>query len=183
MERWTVGAITLTLKSVRQSPVEEVCSALGISDELLTMVVMRLQGDLGGGMVLTFDENDGRRLAATLAGCPVSTDPNWNDLEISALSETGNILGCAYLNALTEFSDTPLLPSPPYFLQDYGVSILEPLLVEQAVRCDTVLICEIGFRWANQEPAWRLLFVPTEEMRHNWEEMALQAKGEDGFRD
>ena len=37
--------------------------------------------------------------------------PEWSELEKSALTETGNILGCAYVNALTRLIGTDLVPS------------------------------------------------------------------------
>ena len=67
---------------------------------LLTMVVLSLEGKIGGEMILTFDNENGRHLAASLLRRPVGDDPQWSDLEKSALTETGNILGCAYMNAI-----------------------------------------------------------------------------------
>ena len=104
MCRWTDGLITLTLDEVREIPLEDVCTQLNLGDELLIMVVLSLQGEVGGEMILTFDEQNGRQLAASLLGRPSSQDPEWNDLEKSALTETGYILGCAYMNAITRLT-------------------------------------------------------------------------------
>ncbi len=165
MCRWTDGLITLTLDEVREIPLEDVCSELDINDELRTMVVLRLRGDIGGEMILTFDEKNGRQLAASLLGQPTSEDSRWNDLEKSALTETGNILGCAYINAITRLIDQELIPSAPYFIQDYGASVLQQALIAQAITCDEVLVCRTGFHREGEELNWRVLFVPTEAMR------------------
>jgi chemotaxis protein CheC len=66
MCRWTDGLITLTLDEVREIPLETVCEELHFSDDLLTMVVLSLEGELGGEMLLTFDQENGRQLAASL---------------------------------------------------------------------------------------------------------------------
>jgi chemotaxis protein CheC len=110
MCRWTGGLITLTLDELRAAPVERVCEELGIGDETLTMVVLQLTGELGGHMVLAFDDVNGRRLAAGLLGREVETSPEWTELEQSALNETGNILACAYLNAVTRLVGVDLIP-------------------------------------------------------------------------
>lgn len=165
MCRWTDGLITLSLDEVRELPLEAACAALNIGDELLTMVVLTLQGDVGGDMILTFDEENGRRLAASLLGRPVNTDPEWSDIEKSALTETGNILGCAYMNAINRLIDRELVPSAPYFIQDYGASVLEQALMKQAMTSDTVLVCRTGFHRQGEDLAWRVLFVPTEALR------------------
>ena len=96
------------------------------------MVVLNLEGEIGGSMVLTFNEENGRQLAASLLQTEPTPGPDWNELEQSALTETGNILGCAYVNAITRLIDHELMPSPPYFVQDYGASVVEQALVAQA---------------------------------------------------
>ncbi len=170
MCRWTDGLITLTLDEVREIPLEDVCGELSLGDELLTMVVLSLEGEIGGEMILTFDDENGRQLVASLLGRPFDSQDGWSDLEKSALTETGNILGCAYMNALTRLIDHELLPSAPYFIQDYGASVLEQALMAQAMTCDKVLICRTGFHREGEELNWRVLFVPTDQMRKAMEQ-------------
>jgi len=169
MCRWTNGLITLTLDEVREIPLEDVCQEMDIQDELLTMVVLSLEGELGGAMILTFDEENGRELVASLLNRQTDTSTPWSDLEKSALTETGNILGCAYMNALTRLIDHGLVPSPPYFIQDYGASVLQQALMAQAMTANQVLICRTGFHRQGEELNWRVLFVPTQRMREAME--------------
>jgi chemotaxis protein CheC len=165
MSRWTDGLITLSFDEVREIPLEEVCFELNLGDELLTMVVLSLEGEIGGQMILTFDEPNGRQLAASLLGRPVGREAQWSELEKSALTETGNILGCAYMNALTRLIGSELIPSAPYFIQDYGASVLQQALLPQVMAGDQVLICRTGFHRQGEELNWRVIFVPTEGMR------------------
>jgi chemotaxis protein CheC len=170
MCRWTEGLITLTLDEVREIPLENVCAELCLGDELLTMVVLSLEGEIGGAMILTFDHENGRQLAASLLKRPVNASPDWSELEQSALTETGNILGCAYMNALTRLINAELVPTAPYFLQDYGASVLQQALAAQAMSSDRVLICRTGFHRSGADLNWRVLFVPSEAMRRAMEE-------------
>ena len=169
MCRWTDGLITLTLDEVREIPMEDVCSELNIEDELLTMVVLSLEGEVGGEMILTFDDTNGRQLVASLLGRDVADTDEWTDLEKSALTETGNILGCAYMNAITRLIDHELVPSAPYFIQDYGASVLQQALMAQAMTTDTVLVCRTGFHREGAELNWRVIFVPTDSLRRTME--------------
>lgn len=170
MCRWTDGLITVTLDEVREIPLEDVAGELNIGDELLTMVVLALRGEIGGNMILVFDDDSARQLAASLLGREPETDPEWTEPEKSALTETGNILGCAYMNALTRLINNELVPSAPYFIQDYGASVLQQALMAQALTCDELLICRIGFRYKNRQLDWRVLFVPTQAMRRAMEQ-------------
>ena len=141
MCRWTDGLITVTLDEVRQIALEEVSVELDIGDELLTMVVLTLQKEVGGNLILVFDEPGGRQLVASLLGREAGTEPEWSDIEKSALTETGNIFGCAYVNALSRLIGTDLAPSAPYFIQDFGASVLQQAVMAQALTSDTLLLC------------------------------------------
>jgi len=165
MCRWTNGLITVTLDELRLIALEEVGDELDIGDELLTMVVLTLNGDVGGNLVLVFDELNARQLAASLLGREAGINPDWSELEKSALTETGNILGCAYVNALTRLIGMDLIPSAPYFIQDYGASVVQQAVMTQALTSDRLLLCQIGFRRKGQELDWRVVFVPTQGMQ------------------
>jgi len=165
MCRWTSGLITVMLDEVREIPLESVTTEVNVGEDLLTMVVLTLQGDVGGNLILVFDDVNGRQLASSLLGMPEGTDPEWSELEKSALTETGNILGCAYVNALTRLIGVDLVPSPPYFIQDYGASVLQQAVMTQALTSDSMLLCQIGFRRKDQQLDWRVIFVPTQGMQ------------------
>lgn len=161
MCQWTNGRITLSLDEVRELPLEEICEEFNFGTELLTMVVLTLDNEVGGDMILTFDEKNGRQLAATLLKQPPQVTGPWSELEISALTETGNILSCAYLNALTRTIGVELIPSPPYFIQDYGASVLQQSLTNQASHTDKIVIGRTTFLSDGQELNWNVFFVPT----------------------
>jgi chemotaxis protein CheC len=162
---WTNNLIALTLDEVCEVPLAEACLALNLGEDRLTMVVMNLEGELGGVMVLMFSEENGRQLASSLLGCEPSSDPEWDEMERSALCETGNILSGAYMNAITRLIDRPLVPSVPYFIQDFGASVLEQAMLPQVSGRDTMLICHTSFQCANESLKWRVLFVPTVALR------------------
>ena len=165
MCRWVGGIITLTLDDVAEVPLEEVLSRLNVGDEMVTAVVLTLDGNEGGTLVLMFDEDNGRHLAASLAQRPVCNDPEWTEIEVSALNETGNILGCAYMNALTKLVDVELVPSVPYFLRDFGASVIEQALMAQVISMDKVLVCNTTFHRGDEDLNWNVIFVPSDRLR------------------
>lgn len=66
MCRWTNGLVTLTLDEVCEVPLEDAYHRLNLGEERLTMVVLNLEGEIGGSMILAFDDANGRKLAASL---------------------------------------------------------------------------------------------------------------------
>ncbi len=178
MCRWTDGLITLTLDEVREIPLHSVTSELGFADDILTMVILGVESDPGTVLILTFDEDNARQLAATLTRRVRNTNPEWDELEISALTETGNILGCAYMNALTRLMGRTIIPSPPYFVRDYFASVIQQALAEQAAS-DVALIGRTGFHREGEALNWHVLFVPSPEFRRMLEN-AIRVKPNDG---
>jgi chemotaxis protein CheC len=165
MSRWTGGLISMEVDEVLDIPLDEISQYAQCGEELCTMIVLTLQGELGGTMILTFDETNGKRLAAALLHRTESNAHEWSELEISALQETGNILACAYLNALTRAIGAELVPSPPHFVQDFGGSVLEQALLSQACTSDMASLCRTLFRRQGQPLNWNVFFIPAPGLR------------------
>ena len=166
MCRWTDGLIHVTLDEVREVGLEEIGEALERG--------RRAADDGGAGHRRRGGRKPGSRLRrSTTAGSSPhrcwaarpASNPCWSDLEKSALTETGNILGCAYINALTRLVGIDLMPSAPYFIQDFGASVLQQAVATQSLGSDRLLLCQIGFRRMNQELDWRVVFLPTQGMQ------------------
>ena len=165
MCRWTGTQIHLNLEEVYEVPLENVCTELKIGDDLLTMVVVGVTGEMGAELILMFSEDSSRKLAACLLHREPNSSPEWEELAKSALTETGNILACAYLNAVAHLIDNDLLPSPPIFLRDYGASVLQQALMVQAMEWDRVLVCRTLFQQDGEQLDWQVLFIPNYSMR------------------
>jgi len=164
MRRWSRGEITLSLDQLREIPLEQVNREFELGTDLMTMVVLTLQGEAGGTMILTFDEENGARLVESLTGQACQSSERWSELAESALCETGNILGCAYLNAITRLVGVDLIPSPPIFLQDFGACVLEQALTQQVDVVPDVMICKTRFSRDGQDLNWSVLFIPNRQL-------------------
>jgi len=164
MSQWTNGQVSLVLDHVHEMALENVSEQIDVGDDLMTMVVLNLGGDLDGQIILTFDETNGRHLAASLLGREPEETSEWSDLEISAINETGNILGCAYMNELTRLLEINLVPSPPLFLQDYGACVLQQAMMAQAMVSNRILLCHTQFHRLGRELDWNVFFVPSESL-------------------
>ena len=102
--------------------------------------MMDMNGSLTGQTLLALPVITGRRLADLMlrrerrAGSSV-----FDRLEESALKEAGNILGGAYMTALSDFLGMHLMPSPPRFRVGVAREILDgcssPAEEELAVCC------------------------------------------------
>lgn len=164
MCQWTGGKVRLSVDEMFETTLDQAAAHLQLDGELLTMVALAVAGDEASQLILTFDDQNGRQLAASLLGRQRRTEPDWSELEKSAIMETGNILGSAYLNELTRLTDRELKPSAPYFMQDFGASVLQQALLMQAALSDRVLLCRTRFDFNDHQVNWNMFFVPGDEL-------------------
>jgi chemotaxis protein CheC len=103
---------------------------LGALGQDLVAVGVRLEGLLSGHLVLALPERDAERLAAAL-GCPVAAGA-WGPLAESALLESGNIVGSAFVSAIAQMMHGRLLLSVPAFARGGGRECLDRLVDREA---------------------------------------------------
>lgn len=96
-------------------------------------VALRLEGVLSGHLVLLMSEPDGRRLVARL-GQPAAPGERWDPLSKSALMETGNIVGSAFVSAIADMIGGRLLPSVPSLARGGARACLQALVEGDAAR-------------------------------------------------
>lgn len=162
--KWTRGRISLSLDEVRETSLAEVAAALPPGDEPVTMVIVGVSGEVSGQLILTFDDPSVAELVAVLLNRKVGPAETWGELEMSALAETGNIFGSAYLNAMSQCVGRRLLPSPPVIVRDFAAGALEQAVVMQAMESDEVLFCRTCLAGSGNAINVTAFFVPTVEM-------------------
>jgi chemotaxis protein CheC len=161
---WTGGDVTMSLDEVREAALEDVAATLQLEDELCTLVIVGMAGDFGGQLILTFDDGNARQLVESLLNRHVDAADAWGELERSALQETGNILGSAFLNCITARTGCRLWPAPPCVTQDYPMSMVEQAVMMQSLNDDRVLLCRTRFLRKGEHVEWNMVFVPSQEL-------------------
>ena len=166
LSRWLGKTARLTVSAVDQVALEEVSELLGPGDALVAACSMSLTGVLTGELILVFGDRSGLALGDLLLGRPPGTATTWDELERSAAMETANIVGCAYLNALSESLPdtgelgTKLAPAPPQFRHEFAASLLQFAMMDQAFVTDRLLLIRTVFETEESHLDWALLFVP-----------------------
>jgi chemotaxis protein CheC len=103
-----------------------IASFLGALGEDLVAVGVKLEGALTGDLLLALPERDAERLAGLL-GWPV-TGGDFGRLAESALLESGNIVGSAFVSAVAALVGEKLLLSVPTFARGSGRACVEALV-------------------------------------------------------
>jgi chemotaxis protein CheC len=164
LAKWLGRPATLSVERLETLPIAEAAAVMGSGDALICGCAMRIDGAIGGLLLLAADDDAGLSLADTLLERPVGTSTSWGDLEQSAVIETANIVGCAYLNAICSAlgpaGAAGILPSPPVFLRDFPAAVMEAVLMEQPVLSEIVLLARTEFRIDGTPVGCGLVFLP-----------------------
>jgi chemotaxis protein CheC len=136
----TGARIMIDVPTVSVGQLSELMPAIAAPDAPLVSVMMDMHGSLNGQTLLALPLVTGHRLADLLLRRERGgTGDGFDQLEQSALKEAGNILGGAYMTALSEFLEMQLMPSPPRLRIATASEILEDcnslLIADYAVCC------------------------------------------------
>ncbi len=94
-----------------------------------------MEGDEVGYLYVVFPKDSSLKLVKMLVG----TD-NLGELEISALMEVGNILASSFCNAIADFLNITLIPSPPNFAMDVILVVIDSVIAYLSETSDNLII-------------------------------------------
>jgi chemotaxis protein CheC len=117
-------------------PLADVVDAVGEPEAVVTAVALELTGDLEAIALLLFAPEDAAALCRLL---DVEVD---SEMGLSALAEIGNILGSAYIGALSTMTALALEPRPPRTTTDMLAAIVSSVLAAGAAETDTALLLD-----------------------------------------
>ena len=141
----TGGTIMISVPHSTITRLEDVPATVADPEEPVAAVLMHMHGDLLGRTLLVFPLRTATRLAELMLRRRAGTSPDMGVLEQSAIKEAGNILGGAYMTALSEFMGMMLLPSPPSLAIDMADAVLTTAFLQFGLDRDYVFCVESEF--------------------------------------
>lgn len=129
-----------------------------LTDEITTLVVFELQGDIphGGFLVLHFPGDSALRAANILIGSGDIANPN-GEMDHSAILEVGNIMISSFLSATSDLLGIIMLPSPPVLVIDMTHAVIESLIASMSTEIDQVVLFRINLTSDEHEIATNIL--------------------------
>jgi len=134
--------IQMKVPKVSILPIDLVPEIMGGADNLIAAILVRIMGDINGGVLFTLGNNSANKLISLLIGEEVNIEENIGDLEESALKEVANILTGSNLNAFSQMLDIKIMPDVPALAHDMAGAILEVAFIELGQIGDYALVIE-----------------------------------------
>jgi len=159
--------IKMTVPEVKFLEFKEVGTILGGDEVVVFGILVQISGDVNGMMMFLVKPESARTLVGGLMDSMGMTQENtgeFDEIQMSALQEIGNILCSSYLGSLSTFINKSVTPTPPILAQDMATAILSVPAIEFGKMADGVLFIDTVFETSSGAPASGFfLLVPDEE--------------------
>lgn len=152
--------VDMQVPYVNLLPFEDIIEMLGGSEQVVLTIFLRVTGDVPGNMFFLLTRDSAKRLLKRLAGIEVQSDDVYSEMELSALSEIGNILAGSYLSSLADFTKLALIPSVPALAIDMLGAIVSYGLLQHGEAGERALIIDTKFFEGNDFVEGHFFFVP-----------------------
>lgn len=135
---------------------------LGEPELIVAGILLNVSGDLTGSILFVLDEQSARILVNMLFNkqMDVKNPHPFEEIEISALKEIGNILTGSYLSAISMLTGLRITYSVPDIAVDMAGAILSVPAIEFAKLGDTVLYIETEFSEGDKKVFGDFFLIP-----------------------
>lgn len=155
--------IDLSIPEVRLTPVEKIPEFLGGLNEPYIGVMLGIEGEINGTLLLLLTENVGFDLVDMLYGFSTKSTKELSEDGVSALKELTNIIGASILNVYAEKSNMVVKPNVPIFVHDFLQSVIDSVLVMHNIEHDYAIVMETAFYFEDDQVMGNLMILPETE--------------------
>lgn len=155
--------VDMAVPTVSLLPFEEIAEKVGGSEAVVIAIFLRVEGDAPGNMFFIINREPARRILQGLLGFEAAENDLYSELELSALSEIGNILAGSYLSSLADFTGLRMSPTVPSLSVDMAGAILSYGLLQFGTMGDDALLIDTTFLEGQQEAEGHFFLIPDPE--------------------
>lgn len=137
--------LNMQVPQVRLLGFQELATAIGPEDEVIVGVFLEVQEDITGSMMFLMTMDSATYLVNKLMGRDVSYHEPFDEMDLSAIQEIGNIIAGSYLSALSGLTGLKIIPSVPSIAVDMEASILSVPAIQFGQYGDSALLIQTEF--------------------------------------
>ncbi|MCI5918575.1 MAG: chemotaxis protein CheC [Roseburia sp.] len=137
--------IDMEVPNVQLLEVSKLGSAICAEDETIVGIFLEVQNDIEGSMMFLLKMDSAHYLVNSLMMRDQSYQEPFDEMDLSAMKEIGNIIAGSYLSALSTMTNLVIAPSVPYIAVDMAASILSVPAIQFGQYGDYALLIETEF--------------------------------------
>ncbi len=123
----------------------EVGEVMGGEEQIMAGIYLVVEGDIHGSIMFLLEKSSAKALVSRLMGTEGDPDGEFDEMEISALKEIGNIITGSYLSSMSTLTNMNIFPSPPDISIDMCGAILSVPAIEFGTLGDKMLLIATEF--------------------------------------
>ena len=143
--------IDMSVPQVQFLPVEEIGTSIGAEDEVID-----------GSMMFLMDMESAHHIVNRLMMRPDDYMEDFDEMDLSAVKEVGNIIAGSYLSALSGLTGLTITPTVPFVAVDMAAAILSVPAIQFGMFGDNALMIKTEFSDELQINGYFIL-MPEEE--------------------
>lgn len=124
---------------------QELPTAISAEEETVVGIYLELESDIGGSMMFLLKMESAYYLVNRLMGRPDDYKEEFNEMDLSAIKEIGNIISGSYLSALSGMTKMVITSSVPYLAIDMAAAILSIPAIQFGQYGDNALLIQTEF--------------------------------------
>jgi len=136
----------LEVSRVQTVAFHDVPALLGGPEAQVVGIHLRVYGDCRANVLLALPPATALEVLGLLFPPGLPKLEAMGEMELSGLMEMGNIVTCAYLNALSSRLRMSFIPSVPMLANDMAGAVVDMLLIEQGQSGDEAIVVQTEIR-------------------------------------
>jgi chemotaxis protein CheC len=118
--------------AVRAIPIEKITEVVASPEEIVTTVIMEVSGEVNGNILLIYPQQSAINVADFLAKRPLGATTKLDELDKSAIKESGNIIAGSFLSAISNYLSINMVESIPDVATDMLKATIDFVLTQFA---------------------------------------------------
>ena len=137
--------LNMEVPNVRLMAVQELNTAIGSEEEEIVGIYLGVQNDIRGSLMFLLKKDAAYYLVNHLLGRNLDYREPFDEMDLSAMKEIGNIIASSYLSALAAMTNLKIQPTVPYISVDMAGAILSIPAIQFGQYGDNALLIETSF--------------------------------------
>ncbi len=134
--------IDMKVPSVEFIEVEKIGGVIGSEEQIVVGIMLGIETDIEGSMMFLMDIPSAHHLVNRMMMRDPEYDADFDEMDMSAIKEIGNIIAGSYLSAISGLTNLTITPTVPFVAIDMAAAILSVPAIQFGMQGDNALIIE-----------------------------------------
>lgn len=153
--------IDMNVPEVKILKYDDAIESIGGAENVVVGILVSFHGDIDGIILFLFKKEFVHLVLNSLMGTTLCNFEDISELELSALSEIGNIMVSSYVNSIASLTNMAIDISVPGLNIDMAGALLEAVTAEFAEAADKVIFIKEKFYCGEETVFSNMLLLPS----------------------